>query len=58
MHADVHLLLHGIRAAELQEEAARSCPPREDLRTQLGWALIELGLRLIRQPPARAARIA
>ena len=60
MHCDTHLQLHRIRAAALQAEAQVHAqrPPRKDLRTQLGWTLVELGLRLVHQPPARAARIA
>ncbi|MDQ0943099.1 MULTISPECIES: hypothetical protein [unclassified Streptomyces] len=59
MHSDIHLQLHALRAAELRAEAAMYRRPRKDLRTQLGWTLIELGLRLVRQqPPARTARIA
>ncbi|MDQ1010512.1 hypothetical protein QFZ82_004997 [Streptomyces sp. V4I23] len=50
MHADIHLRLHDLRAEELRAEAARHVP-RERLRTQLGWVLVELGLRLLRQPP-------
>ncbi|MFI9585158.1 hypothetical protein ACIHCQ_25655 [Streptomyces sp. NPDC052236] len=61
MHADIHLQLHELRAAELRREAAEirslraARAPRGDLRTQLGWTLVELGLHLIRQPPPRAA---
>ncbi|MDI3421267.1 hypothetical protein [Streptomyces luteolus] len=40
-----HLLLHTQRAAELQAAAYRPVP-RTPLRTQLGWLLVELGLRL------------
>jgi hypothetical protein len=59
MHSDIHLQLHALRAAELRAETARYRRPRKDLCTQLGWILVELGLRLVqRQPPARAARIA
>ncbi|MEU9996836.1 hypothetical protein [Streptomyces sp. NPDC050848] len=49
MHADVHLLLHDLRAAELHRAAAdtQAHPlPHTPVRTQLGWALVELGLRL------------
>jgi hypothetical protein len=57
MHAEIHLQLHRLRAAELMREAAESSaprttgPPRRDIRTQLGWTLVELGLYLVRQPP-------
>ncbi|MFI2366859.1 hypothetical protein [Streptomyces sp. NPDC018833] len=49
MHADIHLRLHELRADELRAEAADHVP-RERLRTQLGWTLVELGLRLLEQP--------
>jgi hypothetical protein len=58
MHADMHLQLHEARATELRREAAGRRPPRPDLRTQLGRMFVELGLRLVQRPPARAARIA
>lgn len=46
MHSDVHLLLHHALATELHEAA----PPRSrgpQLRTQLGWTMVELGLKLV-----------
>nr|WP_078594931.1 hypothetical protein [Streptomyces sp. NRRL S-920] len=46
MHPDIHLRLHHDRAADLR----RAAPPRRRrprLRTQLGWTLVELGLRLV-----------
>ncbi|MEU6992424.1 hypothetical protein ABZ953_17420 [Streptomyces sp. NPDC046465] len=46
MHSDIHLVLHNARAAELHR-AAPAQGPRPRLRTQLGWSLVELGLRLI-----------
>ncbi|WP_406058683.1 hypothetical protein OG462_17705 [Streptomyces sp. NBC_01077] len=57
MHADIHLQLHQLHAAELHREAAgrRHPAPRPStsastststLRVQLGWRLVELGLRL------------
>ncbi|MFI6682666.1 hypothetical protein [Streptomyces sp. NPDC050485] len=59
MHPETHLLLHRSRTAELQAAAARPALPREHrLRIQLGWILVELGLRLTQQPPHRAARLA
>ncbi len=66
MHSDIHLLLHHQRAAELAALAAGSAArtravtlPRErHLRNQLGWLLVELGLRLTEQKPRRQARIA
>ncbi|MEV7872115.1 hypothetical protein AB0P17_39785 [Streptomyces sp. NPDC088124] len=59
MHADVHLTLHHLRAAELRREAAGPHRPRRqlrirtNLRTRLGWSLVELGLRLVNRPVAR-----
>lgn len=58
MHSDIHLQLHALRAAELRAESAGYRGPRRDLRTQLGWTLVELGLRLVQQQPARTARTA
>ncbi|MFF9015242.1 hypothetical protein ACF09C_20030 [Streptomyces sp. NPDC014870] len=49
MHADVHLLLHDLRAAELHDTATESGKhtlPGTPMRTRLGWTLVELGLRL------------
>jgi hypothetical protein len=59
MHSDTHLLLHHLRAAELAAEV-RTALPREPraLRAQLGWILVELGLRLTQQAPHRQARLA
>ncbi|MFE3824190.1 hypothetical protein [Streptomyces sp. NPDC059092] len=59
MHADIHLTLHALRATELHREAAEFREtaghrrPRTDLRTRLGWSLVELGLRLVNRPVAR-----
>ncbi|MFJ8074675.1 hypothetical protein ACIQ7Q_12270 [Streptomyces sp. NPDC096176] len=53
MHSDIHLMLHELRAEELRT-AATDRVPREPLRTRLGLTLVELGLRLLRQPPAPA----
>ncbi|MFE3603063.1 hypothetical protein [Streptomyces sp. NPDC059142] len=65
MHTDVHLTLHALRSAELRREAAgfrmatasrettRPRRARTDLRTRLGWSLVELGLRLVNRPAAR-----
>ncbi|MFB7740423.1 hypothetical protein ACFC08_40285 [Streptomyces sp. NPDC056112] len=55
MHAETHLILHRTRAAELQAQAtahhaaARARQPGT-LRAQLGWTLVELGLRLAAAP--------
>ncbi|MCX4666929.1 hypothetical protein OG453_09660 [Streptomyces sp. NBC_01381] len=46
MHADIHLLMHHARAAELHE-AAPLRKQRPQLRTQLGWRMVELGLWLV-----------
>lgn len=59
MHAEAHLPLHHLRAAELQAEAdgyrlARSARSPRPLRTVLGWTLIEVGLRLT-TPASRPA---
>ncbi|MFJ8535453.1 hypothetical protein [Streptomyces sp. NPDC093591] len=60
MHPENHLALHHARAAELRAEAdayrlaAEARHPR-DLRTRLGWALVEVGLRLAATPKAAAA---
>ncbi|MGW7284186.1 hypothetical protein ACWGH4_01600 [Streptomyces sp. NPDC054847] len=53
MHTDIHLTLHELRAGELRA-AATGHVPRERLRTRLGLALVEWGMRLLRQPPAQA----
>lgn len=51
MHPETHLMLHGVRAAELRAEA-RGCRPVDvprrpgPLRTRIGWTLVEVGLRL------------
>ncbi|AZM53519.1 hypothetical protein DMA15_13805 [Streptomyces sp. WAC 01529] len=62
MHPDIHLRLHHDRAAKLRHAAPpRRTRPHPRIRTQLGWTLVELGLRLVsssgvRRPcPAPAA---
>lgn len=52
MHSEIHLLLHHIRAVELRAEADvyRLAAATRDLRTRLGWALVEVGLRLAAAP--------
>lgn len=48
MHSDVHLMLHHARAADLLRAAPAGRQPREaQLRAQLGWRLVELGLFLV-----------
>ncbi|MFI9831954.1 hypothetical protein ACIHIX_30210 [Streptomyces sp. NPDC051913] len=61
MHPETHLALHEARAAELRSQAdahrlaAEATPPRTDLRTRVGWTLVEVGLRLAASPrPALA----
>ncbi|WP_406490522.1 hypothetical protein OHB06_00695 [Streptomyces sp. NBC_01604] len=60
MHPETHLALHHARAAELRAEAdayrlaAATRRPR-DLRTRLGWTLVEVGLRLAAAPKTAAA---
>ncbi|GGY96947.1 hypothetical protein [Streptomyces nitrosporeus] len=60
MHHHVHLMLHTYRSAELLAEADRSralaSPP--GLRGRMGWALVEIGLRLAQGRPVPAARAA
>ncbi|MFD6339122.1 hypothetical protein [Streptomyces sp. NPDC060131] len=58
-HPDIDLRLHALRAAELHHEAAefRLRPPRANLRTRLGWSLVELGLRLVGRPTAPRRRL-
>jgi hypothetical protein len=60
MHPETHLALHHARAAELCAEAdmyrlAAALRHPRDLRTRLGWALVEAGLRLAATPKAAAA---
>ncbi|WP_369217947.1 hypothetical protein [Streptomyces flavofungini] len=52
MHPDIHLLLHHTRATDLR----RTAPLRQrrpQLRTRLGWTMVELGLRLATAPARR-----
>ncbi|WP_434590233.1 hypothetical protein [Streptomyces sp. A5-4] len=62
MHPETQLRLHALRAAELRREAAEyALLPRaaqHPIRTRLGWTMVELGLRLVHQPPLGAARAA
>ncbi|MEV6407376.1 hypothetical protein [Streptomyces bobili] len=66
MHPQTHLALHHVRTAELRAEAdayrlaaAARVPRRSrdlrDLRTRLGWTLVEVGLRLAAAPRTAAA---
>lgn len=68
MHPDIFRQLHAARSIELQYDIAadrrtRSATSRRHLhhsvRAQLGWKLVELGLRLVRttgEPGFRTAR--
>jgi hypothetical protein len=56
MHPDTHLTLQQLRNTELRRQAdefrlARTAraprAPHQTLRTQLGWGLVELGLRVL-----------
>ncbi|MEV0489659.1 hypothetical protein [Streptomyces atratus] len=56
MHPDTHLTLQRLRGTELRRQAgefhmARTArtprAPHRTLRTQLGWGLVELGLRVL-----------
>ncbi|MDX3066474.1 hypothetical protein PV518_30595 [Streptomyces sp. ND04-05B] len=60
MRPEMHLALHHVRAAELRAEAdayrlAAAARRSQHLRTRLGWALVEVGLRLAATPKAAAA---
>ncbi|GAA2518275.1 hypothetical protein [Streptomyces longisporus] len=60
MHPETHLAVHHARAAELLAEAdeyhlAAAVRRRRDLRTRLGWTLVEVGLRLTAAPRVAAA---
>ncbi|MGW2177878.1 hypothetical protein ACWCXX_07240 [Streptomyces sp. NPDC001732] len=62
MNPETHLSLHHLRSTELREQAAEfrtartsrstraprtARPSSWTLRTQLGWTLVELGLRIL-----------
>ncbi|MFG2624870.1 hypothetical protein [Streptomyces sp. NPDC048473] len=59
MHPETLLQLHAARSADLRHQADefRLAPraPRKDLRTQVGWTMVELGLRLIPNRPTLSA---
>ncbi|MER5223481.1 hypothetical protein [Streptomyces flaveus] len=62
MHPETHLALHHARAVELRAEAdayrlAVAARRPRDLRTHLGWTLVEVGLRLAAAPKAAAAAL-
>lgn len=57
---ETHLALHHTRAADLRAQAdahrlALAAKPPRELRTRLGWTLVELGLRLAASAPKPAA---
>ncbi|MFE4694264.1 hypothetical protein ACFRH6_29960 [Streptomyces sp. NPDC056749] len=54
MHSDVHFLLHAYRSSELRREAATLRAVRPAMRHRVGWAMVELGLRLAQARPAPA----
>ncbi|GAA3877899.1 hypothetical protein GCM10023084_33530 [Streptomyces lacrimifluminis] len=57
MNPEIHLAAHHLRAAELRAEAdahrlaLAARRPAQDLRTRVGWTLVEVGLRLASVPP-------
>ncbi|MEU9337394.1 hypothetical protein AB0D49_30250 [Streptomyces sp. NPDC048290] len=56
---ETHSVLHHTRADDLRAEAdahrlARQTREPRDLRTRVGWTLVEVGLRLV-NPPHRPA---
>ncbi|MEV7655246.1 hypothetical protein AB0O39_13850 [Streptomyces anulatus] len=55
MHADVHHLLHTVTTTELHAKPAEFRLPRTSLRTRVGWAMVEVGLRLTAQGRDAAA---
>ncbi|CCK29734.1 hypothetical protein BN159_5355 [Streptomyces davaonensis JCM 4913] len=59
MHPETHLALHHARAAELRAQAeahrlAAEARQPYDVRARLGWALVEVGLRLATPRPVLA----
>ncbi len=57
MYSEPYLAPHTLHAADLRAEAdahrlalAAKRPP-QDLRTRVGWTLVEVGLRLASAPP-------
>ncbi|MGW0821498.1 hypothetical protein [Streptomyces sp. NPDC002845] len=55
MHPETHLDLHRVRAAALRAEAdayrlAAAARRPLDLRSRIGWTLVEVGLRLAAPP--------
>lgn len=59
MHSETHLALHHLRDTELRAQAgayrlAASVGRSRAVRARLGWALVELGLRLAAAPRTAA----
>ncbi|SOE74426.1 hypothetical protein SAMN05446589_5265 [Streptomyces sp. OV198] len=59
-HPDTHLALHHQRAAELRAQAethhlTASARRPGELRTRLGWTIVEVGLRLAAAPRVAVA---
>lgn len=61
MHSEPYLAPHTLHAADLRAAAdahrlalAAKRPPR-DLRTRVGWTLVEVGLRLASAPKPQIA---
>ncbi|MER7934960.1 hypothetical protein AB0N99_27765 [Streptomyces sp. NPDC093272] len=56
MHTQTQLARHRMtelhRQARAHRLAAEARPPRQELRTRLGWTLVEVGLRLAAPAPA------
>ena len=55
MHPETRLALHRTHTADLRAQAdahrlATAAKPPQDLRTRLGWTLVEVGLRLAAAP--------
>ncbi|MFF7985437.1 hypothetical protein ACFZDK_41070 [Streptomyces sp. NPDC007901] len=57
MHTQTHLAQHHMTDLHTQAEAyrlAKEAKPERELRTRLGWTLVEVGLRLATPAPAIA----
>ncbi|MDX3454451.1 hypothetical protein PV396_21305 [Streptomyces sp. ME02-8801-2C] len=58
MNPESYLAAHHLHAADLRAEAdahrlaLAAKHPSQDLRTRVGWTLVELGLRLASAPPS------
>ncbi|MEU9382258.1 hypothetical protein AB0D38_15285 [Streptomyces sp. NPDC048279] len=47
-----HRMTHLRTQADAYRLAAAATPPKQELRTRLGWTLVEVGLRLAAPTPA------